>query len=67
MTVECDLLPNPVNGLVSVDTTAAGGVATYSCDEGLVLSGAEVRTCGEDGEWSDDEPFCNGIGGKYKV
>ena len=35
----------------------------YKCSEGYVLdSGHLKRTCGDDGQWSGQEPHCKGSG-----
>ena len=34
--------------------------ATFSCDEGYSLNGSEILHCGSDGQWSQDQPTCEG-------
>lgn len=37
-----------------------GSVASYSCSDGLMLTGDGVRVCGGDGMWNGTEPTCLG-------
>ena len=58
--ITCGQPDAPLNGSVDV----SGGtfykcVAVYSCDEGFVLTGAQVRTCTTSG-WSGTTPNCSG-------
>ena len=40
-----------------------GSTVEYKCSEGYVLdSGHLIRTCGDDGQWSGQEPHCKGTG-----
>ena len=48
----------PENGQVSVGEITLGSVATYTCNDGFVLTGTSTRTCQADGTWSDDNPTC---------
>ena len=59
--VDCGVPDFPSTGNVNVSDTTVGGVATFQCEEGLVLSaGSNTTTCtdtGADtlpGEWSPD-------------
>ena len=54
----CPALTNPDNGMVTWDSLAPGGVATYTCDPGFILDGESTRTCGSDGTWSGMAPTC---------
>ena len=45
---------------MSVGNTTLGSLASYSCDEGLVLEGEETRECREDGKWTGADPQCKG-------
>ena len=54
----CPALPNPTNGMMTWDSLAPGGVATYSCDYGFFLFGDPTRICGSDGTWSGMAPTC---------
>jgi formylglycine-generating enzyme required for sulfatase activity len=60
--VDCGALTNPANGAVSIPVgTTFGATATYSCDEGYLLSGGlATRTCGATGSWGT-APTCNEI------
>ncbi len=69
--ITCSSLSPITNGRISYspDTTSPfdlGTVATYSCDNGLFLSGSESRTCEGDGSsitgmWSGTAPICSGV------
>lgn len=56
----CSSLSNPVNGAVNVPSREIGSVATYSCDTGFNLVGAETRVCRAGGSWSGVAPTCQG-------
>ena len=58
LVVDCFTLTNPTNGQVSLDMTTFGAVANYSCNEGYILTGPTARTCQSNGNWTEDEPFC---------
>ena len=58
LAILCPALPNPDNGMVTWDSLAPGGVATYTCDPGFVLIGEPTRNCGSDGTWSGMAPIC---------
>ena len=55
-----DSIINPGNGSVAI--TSPGGVltASYSCDVGYELVGVASRTCQSDGQFSGQEPVCQG-------
>jgi len=36
-----------------------GAVATYTCNENYTLNGASMRTCQDDGTWTEDDPTCS--------
>ena len=57
-TVDCGDLPDPNNGQVSLNGTAVGSIATYTCDAGYNLIGNVQRMCQGNGSWSGDEPVC---------
>ena len=61
MTVLCPALDNITNGHVLVSGHTPDSNATYSCVIGYVLNGTSSRTCQENGEWSGQEPTCEGI------
>ena len=61
-TVSCGRLDDPEQGMVSLDSTLPGSVATYSCTLGYVLVGrARERRCQDNGTWDGTEPTCDGI------
>ena len=57
----CEELDDPGNGTVTV---IGNETALYNCDEGYQLVGNDTRICESDGEWSDEEPTCQGM---YKI
>ena len=59
--VDCESLGDPDNGQVTVPFTTFGATATYSCNEGFILSGSLTRTCDSTGAWSGTAPNCKGI------
>ena len=54
----CPELPSVSNGGVRFTGREPGATASYSCDPEYDLSGAQTRTCGQDGTWSGQEPTC---------
>ena len=59
-------LENIQNGTVRVDGNQPrleGDTAEYSCNSGYQLNGTQNRTCGEDGQWSGQEPRCKNFVG----
>ena len=57
--VTCPELSHPENGQVMWTGLTPGSTATYTCDVGFELNGAQTRTCQSDGTWSDDPPTCD--------
>lgn len=57
----CGSLGNPPNGVVTAERTVAGSQANYSCNEGYTLNGTTVRVCDMNGQWSENEPTCEGM------
>ena len=58
--VPCGTLNNPTNGQVSAEGNTFGSQASYSCSEGYVLNGNNIRMCQSDRQWSGSEPTCEG-------
>ena len=56
--IMCPNLANPANGAVTVSGRNPGDIATYTCNSGFELVGADTLTCGSDGMWSPDPPVC---------
>ena len=56
--IECEDLPNPENGQVTLSGTTPGSTATYICNNGFMLQGVSSRNCMDDGEWSGEAPTC---------
>ena len=63
----CQTLPPGVGlFLVQSDTCPAGNevsygsVCSYNCTEGYVIQGGSSLTCGEDGQWLQTLPQCEG-------
>ena len=49
---------DPVNGMVMMTGNSVGDTATYSCNDGYSLSGVDMVTCQDNGQWSDPPPIC---------
>ena len=60
LAVSCGFLDSPKNGLVSFSGITVGSIAQYSCFPGYLLAGVAKRTCGTNGQWSDEAPTCQG-------
>ena len=57
--VVCLELADPSNGSVMISVDGENNkVATYSCDEGFVLSGDSTRECLGNQQWTGNEPTC---------
>ena len=56
--VTCSELVPPNNGSVMYPNTTYGSVATYTCDNGFLLSVENTRRCKADGSWSGSIPTC---------
>ncbi|XP_075471317.1 complement component receptor 1-like protein isoform X2 [Ascaphus truei] len=56
--VSCGIPENIENGKVEITNTLFNSTATYSCQEGYFLTGAALRQCTADGQWSDSAPTC---------
>ena len=55
----CDALRSPANGQVSVPNLPVEGVtASFSCDTGYELIGADTSMCLSSGQWSAQTPTC---------
>ena len=50
------------NGGVDFASTNVGDQASYYCDDNYQRIGPYNRTCGANGTWSDDAPYCAAIG-----
>uniref|UniRef100_A0A182PU12 Sushi, von Willebrand factor type A, EGF and pentraxin domain-containing protein 1 n=1 Tax=Anopheles epiroticus TaxID=199890 RepID=A0A182PU12_9DIPT len=57
----CGSIDAPLNGQVILSKTSYGGEARFSCDEGFLISGAELLQCTARGSWSDHPPNCISI------
>ena len=55
---DCGSLVAPENGTLTIDNTTFNSTANYSCNVGYNITGAEMRTCQENGSWSGQEPTC---------
>jgi CUB/sushi domain-containing protein len=59
--VDCGPL-SIANGRVAIaPDSGVGGIATYVCNLGFILSGTNQRTCQANGEWSNTAPVCQRI------
>ncbi|XP_064386204.1 uncharacterized protein LOC135334805 isoform X2 [Halichondria panicea] len=57
--VNCGSLDAPSNGAVDTSSgTTFMMTATYTCNTGYTLTGANTRTCGSGGMWSGSDPTC---------
>ncbi len=57
--VSCGGLPDPDNGAVDTSSgTTFMNTATYTCNEGYMLTGTMTRMCGSDMMWIGDAPTC---------
>ena len=60
----CPELSDPENGRVELNGTSVGDTATFTCNEGYELDGAQVLTCQEGGNWDNPLPMCKPLAGK---
>ena len=61
--VDCGPLPDPTNGkVVTPIGTTLERLATYTCDDGYVLSQTGSRICLSSGQWSHTAPTCEPVG-----
>ena len=57
--ITCPDLDPIGNGTLVISGSGLGSTATYSCDDGYILSdGFTVRVCTEHGEWTGRAGFC---------
>lgn len=61
LALDCGPLQDPVNGRVVIKGTAVSATATYTCDPGFVLIGNSQRECLLSGQWSGQDPTCEGM------
>lgn len=54
----CSNLEHIDNGRVDYPNRRPGTTATYTCNPDFHISGTRTRTCGDNGEWSGEEPTC---------
>ena len=54
----CCPLSNPQDGSVDTAGTSVGSTATYSCNVGFLLDGANATVCNSSGMWSEAMPIC---------
>ena len=53
---ECGYPEKPLHTVVTMEE----GRALYSCEEGFLLHGEDMRHCQPDGAWSGEVPVCHG-------
>ena len=46
----------PLMGSLQYSSVDVGSEARYSCNEGFLLEGANIRVCQTDGSWSGEAP-----------
>ena len=58
--VVCPELDVPQNGNIEYDNTQSvyNSMATYTCVNGLMVEGDEMRVCQNDGTWSGSVAIC---------
>ena len=61
--VECLLLTNPNNGMLSCSLggdglTNPGDTCVFTCNNGYELIGNDMRICLPNGTWSGSDPVC---------
>ena len=61
--IGCETPSKPIGGMPYLQSTAVGMVVTYSCDDGLKLTGDTSRECLKSGVWSGSTPVCKCMGG----
>ena len=61
----CDRPPAVDNGVVHL--IQYGESVIYSCNQGYTLKGNSTRDCQESGEWSGQQPICEGKQGSARV
>ena len=55
----CPRLLPPKSGQVSINGQSIGAVATFTCDSGFELVGAQTLVCGQAGNWQGGKtPVC---------
>ena len=62
---ECGSLDSPQYGSVTSTGKEFEAIATYSCQLGFEIEGAETATCKAEGEWSPGPPTCNRISKRF--
>ena len=58
--VRCPGLPSPLNGRKYGDSNSCDSETRFTCDKRYNLIGSKVRVCRQNGNWSDEQPFCKG-------
>jgi hypothetical protein len=66
--IRCPELEHPLNGKVTVSSTAVGGRASYKCKTGFnIITNVQERVCQRTsvystvGVWSGDHPYCDRV------
>ena len=54
----CCPLSNPQDGSVDTTGTNVGSTATFACNVGFLLIGANATVCNSSGMWSEAMPIC---------
>lgn len=57
-TVQCPNLSDPLNGVLDMRGRSTGSTATYTCNIGFELSGADILTCQDNATWDNPPPNC---------
>ena len=63
--VGCPMVTAPTNGVITCSlgddrVPTDGDTCSYACNTGYVLSGSDMRTCGNNSNWTGSDPTCLG-------
>lgn len=58
----CPEPPQINGGKIKISGRRAGSTVTYTCDDGYVLIGEDLLSCGLGGEWTGKSPVCRYVG-----
>ena len=58
--IKCPKQPPPPQGTAMAGDIMLGGMRTYNCLPGYVMSGVKFSHCNMSGQWTADIPKCEG-------